>query len=155
MAAEFGNTRSSCAAVRSNVPAIAALSTARVSSVGLRSRPSKSAFAASPGQSAITVRLRQARTEHEPRARRAVIGAARAVGPRRAAELGHDDDGGVLPRGAHVGAERDESFRELSEQTIERAAGHPLVRVRVPAAELHRRDVRALLLSKDPARPPA
>ena len=39
-AAEFGKTRSSWAAVRSKAPATALLSSARVSSVGLRSRPS-------------------------------------------------------------------------------------------------------------------
>ena len=39
-AEEFGKIRSSCAEVRSKVPASAALSTARVSSVGFRSRPS-------------------------------------------------------------------------------------------------------------------
>ena len=56
---------------------------------------------------------------------------------------------GVLPGGAHVVAERDQSFRELTEQTIERAAGHALVGVRVPAAELHGRDVRSALLPED------
>jgi hypothetical protein len=51
---EPGKTRSSWGAVRSKVPAIAAFSTARVSIVGLRSRPSKSALGDSPGQSAST-----------------------------------------------------------------------------------------------------
>ena len=49
------NTRSTCGAVRSKAPAIAALSTARVSSVGLRSRPSNNALDDSPGQSAMIV----------------------------------------------------------------------------------------------------
>ena len=51
---ESGNTRSTCAGVRSKQPATAAFNTARVSSVGFRSRPSKSALAPNPGQSETT-----------------------------------------------------------------------------------------------------
>ena len=45
-----------------------------------------------------------------------------------------------------------EPLGELTEQPIERAARHALVRVRVPAAELHRRDVRARSPAQDPRR---
>src|SRR5687767_10865240 len=50
-ALEPGNTRSVCAGVRSKVAAIAAFNTARVSSVGFRSRPSYNARSPRPGQS--------------------------------------------------------------------------------------------------------
>jgi len=98
------------------------------------------------------MRARESRTEHESGAGGSVIGASCAVGTSRAPELRHHDDRGRLPRRSHRGSKQDESFSELSKQTIERAARHSLIGVRVPAAEFHRRDIRALILAEDSRR---
>ena len=144
-----GNTRSACAGVRSNVAAIAAFSTPRVSSVGLRSRPSKSARVVEPRPVGMDNRLCDLRPDDETGARGAVIGSARAVRPRGSAELGHHDHRRVRPCVAHVGAERHQPFSELAEQPVERAARETLVRVRVPPAEFDRRDVRSAVLPQN------
>src|SRR5579883_3334012 len=65
----------------------------------------------------------------------AVVGAVRVVLAQGAAELGDDDDGGVLPLGAEAAGEGGKALAERAQVIRELALVSALIDMRIPAAE--------------------
>ena len=87
--------------------------------------------------------------EEEGDAGDAVVAAAGAVHRDRAAELGEEQDRRAIPDGAERFAQRLDALVEIVELEGEDALRRALALVRVPAADFHHRDARAVARDDD------
>ena len=147
-----GNTRANAGAASPRCCASSPLATERRSAVGCRSRFSNS----SAGAQARPVRrdppARDGAAEHERDRAGAVVGALGAVHPRGAAELRHHQHRGLCAMlSPSAGLQRHQPGVELAQHARQPVG---LRHMGVPAADLQRRDARAVRGAPASRRPP-